>query len=69
MQPDRWQEIERLYHSALEMDKSVRPAFLAKACAGDEALRREVESLLAHEDQAGSFLKTPAIDVAAEALA
>jgi hypothetical protein len=28
-------------------------------CAGDEALLREVESLLAHQPQAESFMKLP----------
>jgi eukaryotic-like serine/threonine-protein kinase len=65
----RWAEIERIYHAARELDKSAPPAYLAKACAGDESLRREVESLLAQADQAGSFLESPAIEVAAEALA
>ncbi|TAM84542.1 MAG: hypothetical protein EPN47_00010 [Acidobacteria bacterium] len=66
---ERWLEIERIYHAALERGGSTRTEFLAKSCAGDEDLRREVESLLAHEDQAGSFLETPAIEVAAGALA
>jgi eukaryotic-like serine/threonine-protein kinase len=66
---ERWEEIERLYHAARELDAGARAAFLAKACAGDDDLRREVESLLAHADQAGSFLETPAIEMAAEALA
>ena len=66
---ERWQEIERIYHAARELDKSARAEFLAKACAADADLRREVESLLAHRDQAGSFLESPAIEVAAAALA
>ena len=45
--PERWQQIERLYHSALEHDPTQRRAFLQQACAGDDALREEVESLLA----------------------
>ena len=69
MDPERWSEIERLYHSALERDKSERPAFLARACAGDESLRREVESLLASDAEAGSFIESPAIEVAARMLA
>ncbi|MEJ2007546.1 MAG: protein kinase [Acidobacteriota bacterium] len=66
---ERWQEVERLFHEALERDESTRPAFLEKACAGDETLRQEVESLLAQEEKAQTFLETPAIEVAAEALA
>src|SRR5262245_52880356 len=39
--------VERLYHTALTRPIDERAAFLAEACAGDEALRREVESPLA----------------------
>ena len=46
MTPERWQYIERLYFAALERDTGERAAFLAEACAGDDALRGEVESLL-----------------------
>jgi hypothetical protein len=38
MTPDRWQQIEKIYHSALELEESQRLAFVEKACAGDEAL-------------------------------
>ena len=49
MKPDRWQQIERLYHSALKRDANERAMYLRQACAGDDGLRQEVESLLAHE--------------------
>jgi eukaryotic-like serine/threonine-protein kinase len=65
---ERWQQIERIYHAARELDGSARTDFLVKACAGDESLRGEVESLLAQADLAGSFLETPAVEVAARAL-
>ena len=42
-----------------------RTAFLEEACAGDEALHREVESLLAQESAASQFLDGPAAEVAA----
>jgi len=64
----RWQDIERIYHQARELQGSARVEFLAKSCAADRDLRDEVESLLARGDQAGSFLETPAIEVAAGAL-
>jgi serine/threonine protein kinase len=48
MTPDRWQTIERLYHATLEQSASERGAFLAAACQGDDELRAEVESLIAH---------------------
>ncbi len=69
MTPERWQQIEKLYHAALECAPDERAAFLAEACAGDEALRHEVESLLAAHDQAGSFIESPPNDVAAEMFA
>jgi eukaryotic-like serine/threonine-protein kinase len=55
---DRWQEIERLYHASCERRPEERPAYLESACGGDEALRREVESLLANDDKAGRFLES-----------
>ena len=44
---DRWQQVSQLYHAALERDQSQRAAFLNEMCAGDAALRQEVEWLLA----------------------
>jgi eukaryotic-like serine/threonine-protein kinase len=58
--PDHWVRIERLYHEALARSASERASFLAEVCAGDVALRREVESLLAH-DGGAAFLSTPAV--------
>jgi Tol biopolymer transport system component len=65
---DRWQQIEQLYHAALEREENQRVAFLKEACAGDDALRQEVESLLAQGDGAEGFLESPALDVAAKML-
>jgi eukaryotic-like serine/threonine-protein kinase len=69
MKAERWQQVERLYHDALKHDAAGRGAFLAEACGGDEELRREVESLLAYDDQADDFIETPAIEVAAKLMA
>ena len=69
MTPERWQQINQLFHSALEHVRDQRAAFLARACADDEALRAEVESLVASHEQADSFIETPASDVAAELFA
>ena len=66
MHPDRWRKIEEIYHAALEREGSQRAAFLAEACGGDDGLREEVESLLAHQDGA-RFLESPVVDVAARA--
>ena len=69
MDPQRWGEIERLYHLAREREAGERAKFLAEACGGDEPLRREVESLLAGPPEGRDFLEAPALDVAAMALA
>src|SRR5438034_328277 len=66
---ERWQQVEQLYHAALERGAESRAAFLAEACAGDEGLRREVESLLAYQSQAEDFIESPALDVAAKMMA
>ncbi len=68
MTPERYQQIGEIYHSALELGPKQRVAFLAQACAGDEELLREVESLIASNEQAGEFIQAPALEVAAELL-
>ena len=69
MTPDRWQQIEKIYHSALELEDRQRVAFLEKACAGDEALRQEVESLLRSEDSGDRFIEEPALEAAVKMMA
>jgi len=66
---DRWRRIEELYHAAVARPSSQRSAFVAEACAGDDGLRRDVESLLAHEPESEHFLEAPALDVAAQVMA
>src|SRR5688572_30549061 len=65
----RQRHTESIFQSALELDATERAAFLERACAGDEDLRREVESLLVAFEQAGSFLQDPAAMVMAESMA
>ena len=69
MDSERWREVERLYHMALEHPESEQCAFLKGACAGDESLRQEVESLLSVHPKAQQFLEIPAVELAAKALA
>jgi len=62
MTPERLRHVEEVYHAARAKDASARSAFLDTACAGDEALRRDVESLL---DQPDAFGNAPTMgDVA-----
>jgi eukaryotic-like serine/threonine-protein kinase len=69
MDSDRWKQVDRLLQSALERPPGERDAFLLHACAADEALEREVRSLLAAQQRAVNFLESPAIEAAARALA
>ena len=69
MDPQRFKQVDKLFQLVLERPREERDAFLRLACAGDEALEREVRSLLASQQEAGSFLESPAIEVAAQAVA
>ncbi|MGO9240584.1 MAG: protein kinase domain-containing protein [Bryobacteraceae bacterium] len=69
MDPERWKQVDSLLQAVLERRPGERDAFLSQACAGDEALEREVRSLLTSQQQAGSFLENPAIEAAARDLA
>ena len=64
----RWMTVKRIHQAVLERDAADRAAFLEEACAGDEALRREVESLLAFQDAADSFMESPALEVVARSV-
>jgi len=56
MDPERWRHVDGLFAAALDRPPAERPAFLDAACAGDTALRREVERLLAADEQGARFL-------------
>ena len=66
MTPDRWRQAEALFHQALAQLPVDRAAFLAEACAGDEAMRRDVESLLRDAGSDDGFFAEPAIAVRAQ---
>jgi serine/threonine protein kinase len=59
METNRWRQIEDLFQSALDCEPARRAVFLDSACAGDAALRKEVESLLASYEK-GGFTESPA---------
>jgi eukaryotic-like serine/threonine-protein kinase len=67
MGPDRWAQVEKLYHAAAALAREQRVAFLEESCGDDEELRREVESLLARETAAADFLEVPALEEAGKA--
>ncbi len=68
MDSERWKQVDSLLQSVLEQAPDERDAFLRHACAGDQEMEQEVRSLLAARQEAGSFLESPAIEVAARAL-
>jgi serine/threonine protein kinase len=63
--PKRWKKIERIFQQVLDADEDRRTAILQQSCAGDESLRREVESLLRHHQEARSFIENPALGTVA----
>jgi hypothetical protein len=69
MDSERWKQVNEVLQSALDRAPEERDTFLQSACAGDEALEREVRSLLASDERAGMFLENAAMEVAARAMA
>src|SRR5262245_52972811 len=65
MDANWWKKIKEVYDRALDLPGDEREGVLAEACAGNADLRREVESLLAAHEDAGTFLQSPAVEVAA----
>lgn len=64
MTPERWRQIEEIFHEALELDTGARLDFLTRSANGDQELRDEVEKLLLQFDDASSFIEQPLYDSA-----
>ena len=61
MTPERWQQIREVLEKALELAPGDRSVFLKRACASDQSLRDEVETLLASSDDVrSSFMQSSA---------
>jgi serine/threonine protein kinase/tetratricopeptide (TPR) repeat protein len=60
MSDNRWQQIEEIFQSALDIAPAERMTFVAESCAGDADLKAEIEKLLTNYDSAESFIETPA---------
>src|SRR5262245_37013783 len=60
MAPERWQQVERIYHEAAARPLEERSSFLDRECAGDAGLRGEVERMLAVDLGSDEFLNRPA---------
>jgi serine/threonine-protein kinase len=62
--PDDWSRVRETFEAAVVLPADRRSAYLSKTCGGDDALRQQVEALLASHERAKSFLETPAVPVA-----
>ena len=59
MTPERWQQIQQILDTACEVPEEKRWAVVAEACAGDQTLQEEVETLLSHDDEVDNFIEEP----------
>jgi serine/threonine protein kinase len=70
MNSHRWEQVDELLSAALELDSDKRAAFLNEACADDQELRKEVESLLdADEKEEQNRIEAYPMQVAADWIA
>ena len=69
MTPERYQQVGQIYRAASELEADQQAVYLAEACAGDESLRQEVESLLSYQSQSGALIDQPILEAAARAMA
>jgi len=52
--PERWQKVKDVLATVLDLAPTERAGYLAKSCAGDDLLRRNVEVLLQREQKANA---------------
>ncbi len=57
MNPEDWQRVEAIFEAALERPPAERPALVERLCAGDDDLRRTVETLLRSDAEEDHFLR------------
>jgi serine/threonine protein kinase len=69
MSPEKLKKVEEIYHAVLALPPDERNVFLRESCAGDAALRKEIDSLLAYENTFDSLLDNPPKSLAAEVFA
>ena len=69
MDSGQWKQLDSLFHAISELPLEERETFLMQACGGDQALERELRSLLASQQAAREFLETPVMELAAQSLA
>lgn len=68
MTPERWHQIEEIFHEALDLEAGPRAKFIKKKAGDDAELKAEVERLLLQFDEASSFIEQPLYDSAKNAV-
>jgi len=63
-----WTRVKRVFSDALDRSPADRADFVAAACADDDSVRREVQSLLDADRESGSFIERPAADILGESV-
>ena len=59
MTPERWKQLESIFHKALAQNPDARKSFLENECAADEELRQEAEKLIAASEGEDGFIDRP----------
>jgi serine/threonine protein kinase/uncharacterized protein HemY len=60
---ERWSRVKEVFEAAMDLDPLERASLLAKECGHDNALRREIESLLESDEQSDGFIEEPAFAI------
>lgn len=63
MQSNHWQEIETIFHAALQLEAGQRSTYVIQACSGKESVLSEVNSLLTAFESTNEFLEQPLVDL------
>lgn len=61
LNPERWKKVEEVFDAVIEHSPAEREAFLSSACADDDDLRHEVETLIRSYEAAGLFIEDPIV--------
>jgi len=64
MTANQWRRVEEIFLAALEKPGTDRARYLKEACLGNTRIRREVESLLSHEEGGERILQRAVSDAA-----
>ncbi len=60
---ERWARVKELFEAAADLAPNERASLLSNECGGDDALRREVESLLESDSQTNDFIEQPVLEI------